>query len=252
MGRSAAYAKGIYLTNLKVKKDSEYIPYFCLNQLMIRAYKEHKDFECPVAILPEEIYSGENYPPNTFLRVFTYRFGNSLPLRIIKYRRREYIVGCQYIQDRLTGSIILGKFVKKEDLLQMVNIEAKNSIYHYPPSIEVVTTQSKGHVGLLKSYEHKIWNIDSIVNMNLNASDIFYNVPIDLTTAQEFISNQKISPRPLNVLRIEEFSSNYSLYNYFSNYSTIAIDIFNLSDYVGGMHEIASSYMRGISEEPLF
>ena len=77
-------------------------------------------------------------------------------------------------------------------------------------------------------------------------------MPIDLTTAQEFISNQKISPRPLDALRIAEFSSNYGLYNYFSKYSTITIDIFNLSDYVGGMHEIASSYMRGISGEPLF
>lgn len=252
MRRASSYANGIYLTNLKIKKDSEYIPYFCFNQLMARAYKEHEDFEYPVVILPEEIYSGENYPPNTFLKVFTNRFGNKLPLRIVKYRTREYIVGYQYIQDKLTGSIILGKFFKKEDLLQIVNIEAKSSIYRYPSSTKVVTTQSKGHMGLLKSYEHRICNIDSIVHMNLNASDIFYNVPIDIQAAQELISSQKISPRPLDVLKIGEFSSSYSLYNYFSNHSTITIDIFNLSDYVGGMHEIASSYMRGISGNPLF
>lgn len=255
MGKASSYANGIYLTNLKIKKDSEYIPFFCFNQLMARAYKEHEDFEYPIAILPEEIYSGENYPPDTFSRMFSSRSNaNKLPLRVCKYRKREYLVGYQYIQDKLTGSIILGKFIKRDDLLQIVNTEAKSSTYRYPPSINVATTQSKGHMGLLKSYEHRMCSINYIVNMNLNASDIFYNVPIDIHAAQELISSQKISPRPLDVLKIPNLSSSYTMYNYFTGDPTkkITLDIFNLSDYVGGMHEIASSYMRGISGNSLF
>lgn len=256
MENGANYATGIYLTNLKISEKSEYIPRFCLNQFILRNYYTQDKCEIPIAILPSTSYMGHLNDHFTFSRVFNfYRDKNKLPLVTIKYRRREYFVGYHYIQDKQTGKIILGEFFKREDLEELKLVfKASNkkgsvlSSVRYPNNhFKMVINNSIGNVGILGTYSKYISIIpNELIPMELNASDIFETIPIDLNTVQEFISNQTIqSPTHPNI-NVADVNSSYALSRYFNNKDDINIylNIFNLSKHAGGVSEMAVEYVK--------
>ena len=246
MANVSYYNEGIYLTNLKISDKAEYIPTFCINQFILRNWYMQDNGVIPIAILPDNSYTG--YLTTQFSLRNTFRgFPNGLSLLTYKYRYREYLVGKEYIQEKSTGKVILGSFYKRSDLEERKQLfkEDISKLIAYPSIYIIEMTNSVGHKGILSAYSNRFPTSD-IISMDLNASDLFETIPIDLNTAQEYISNQTIEPVSEELFSINCINYRSTLHEYFniSKHDALNISIFDLGKHVGGMGEIAANYVR--------
>lgn len=246
MANVSYYDNGIYLTNLKISDKTEYIPKFCINQFILRNWCMQDNGVIPIAILPDNSYTGACNAQFSLRNTF-WGFPNKLSLLTQKYRYKEYLVGNKYIQDKSTGKVILGSFYKRSDLEERKQIfrEDISKPIAYLTTYIIKMTNSVGHKGILNTYS-KSYQTSDIISMDLNASDLFETIPINLNTAQEYISNQTIEPVSEGLFPISCVNYRSTLHEYFNiaKHDALNISIFDLSRYVGGMGEVAANYVR--------